>query len=107
MKRTIIYVLVALVSTALLAGCGAYASSPVTGFWFTQISAPLDATSNAGSGKVGTGTCSSILGLIAMGDCSIDTAAKSAGITKIHHVDSVTTNILGIYATFTTKVYGE
>ena len=47
------------------------------------------------------------LGLIAVGDASIRTAANSAGITKIHHVDYHTTNMLGIVARITVTVYGE
>ena len=38
----------------------------------------------------------------------IDKAAKSAGITKISHVDSYTKSyLLGIIIEQTTKVYGE
>jgi hypothetical protein len=45
--------------------------------------------------------------LVATGDASIEAAAKSAGITKIHHVDYHSKNILGIIGTFTVMVYGE
>jgi hypothetical protein len=45
--------------------------------------------------------------LIASGDCSIAAAAKSAGITLIHHVDYKTNNVLGLFATHTTIVYGQ
>lgn len=89
-----------------LFGC-AIATTPVSGFLFTDVQAPLTATSNPSYSKVGKATCSSILGWIALGDCSIETAAKNAKITKIHHVDYKTQNFLGIYATFTVYVYGE
>ena len=49
----------------------------------------------------------SFLVLIATGDASIRAAAKSAGITKIHHVDHHSTNMLGFVATYTVIVYGE
>lgn len=48
-----------------------------------------------------------MLGLVATGDASIEAAAKAGGITKIHHVDFENFSILGIYATFTTVVYGD
>jgi len=32
---------------------------------------------------------------------------KNGGITKVHHVDSKVKNILGVYAEYTTVVYGE
>lgn len=90
----------------LLMGC-AMATSPATGVFYTDVKAPVTATSNTGSSKVGTATLTSILGVVATGDASIETAAKSAGITKIHHVDYETMSILGFYAKFTVKVYGE
>jgi hypothetical protein len=42
------------------------------------------------------------------GENGIDKAAKSAGITKISHVDSYTKNyFFGLVIEQTTKVYGE
>jgi hypothetical protein len=32
---------------------------------------------------------------------------RNGGITRIHHVDHETSNILGVYAKYTTIVYGE
>jgi hypothetical protein len=99
--------LVLSLSLPLIAGCAAYAVAPVTGFVYTDVKGPMTATSNPGGEKVGTAICTSILGLVAQGDASIETAARNGGITKIHHVDYHSTSILGIYATFTTTVYGE
>lgn len=92
--------------TLLLSSCAA-SKSPLTGFWYTDVKAPLAATSNSGSSKVGSASAKSILGIVATGDASIDAAAKSAGITKIHHVDEQATSILGIIATYKVYVYGE
>lgn len=85
----------------------AFTTAPVSGFVYTDIKAPLAVTSNAGSTKVGTAKMQSILGIVATGDASIEAAAKSAGITKIHHVDYEATSIIGVIATFTVVVYGE
>jgi len=74
---------------------------------YTDVKAPEAVTSNAGKSKVGTAMATSIMGLVAQGDASIETAAKSAGITRIQHVDYHSTSILGIYSTFTVTVYGE
>lgn len=90
-----------------LTSCGAFVSAPVSGFLYTDVKAPLAVTANEGSTKVGTAKLQSILGLVATGDASIETAAKSAGITKIHHVDYEANSILGIVASFTVVVYGE
>jgi len=55
---------------------------------------------------MGTAKATAIIG-IATGDASIAAAMSNGGITKVHHVDTEVTNILGIYATYTTVVYGE
>lgn len=91
-----------------LTGCAAYSTSPVLGALVTNVQAPL----TVGSGmnpqlmKVGTGTATSLLGIIAFGDASIRTAAKEAGIKKIHYVDYHSEKFI-IIARFTIYVYGE
>jgi len=100
--------LCAVLIAAYLTGCVAYSTSPVTGALYTDVKAPSTATaSNTASLKSGSATVTSILGLIATGDASINSAAKSAGITKIHHVDYSSKSVLGIYAVYTVTVYGE
>ena len=42
-----------------------------------------------------------------MGDASVQTAARNAGITKISHVDYKKTSVIGVYAKVITVVYGE
>ena len=93
-------------AVVLLAGCQTV-KSPVAGLVYLDVQAPEGATSNSGSSKVGTATASSLFGLIGTGDASIDTAAKNGGITRIHHVDSASKSLLGIYSTYTVTVYGE
>ncbi len=95
------------IATVLLSSCGAFAGAPVYGGLYMEVEAPFTATDNTVGNKVGTGKATSYLGLIAMGDASINTAAKKAGITKISHVDYVSKNILGIVATWEIYVYGE
>ncbi len=107
MKRIIPLVAAITLATMLFTGCAAYAVTPVFGALYTDVKAPLTATSNSEYSKVGTGEATSILGLIATGDASIQTAARNAGITKIHHVDFESKSVLGIYAKFTVYVYGE
>jgi len=103
MKATL---LVLVVSAFVLSGC-AMVMTPAMGAIYTDVKAPLAATSNPQSLKSGTAHCASYLGLIALGDASIEAAAKSAGITKIHHVDYKSMSILGLYGKLTVTVYGE
>ncbi len=107
MRKSVVCLVLVLFSAALLAGCGAMAMSPVTGFLYTEIKGPLTATNNFKSSKVGTAKCTSVLGLVATGDASIEAAMKDGGITKIHYVDYNTKSILGIIAEFTVVVHGE
>ena len=57
--------------------------------------------------KRGVAECKSYLAMFATGDASIDTAARGAGITKIHYVDWEAENVLGLIGTYRCIVYGE
>ncbi len=95
-----------------LSGCAAFYVAPVQpppGFIYADIKAPIDtdAQKTNVSSKSGESSSMSILGLIALGDASVDAASKAGGIKTIDQVDYQFYNILGIYSKFTTKVYGE
>ncbi len=92
---------------ATLAGCAA-GMSPVTGTMYTNLSGPLAATDNPEKPtKIGRSSVRSILGVYAVGNASIEAAAKNAGITRIHHVDYETQSIFGVLTDFTVVVYGN
>ena len=98
---------IAITATVVLTGC---ATSTPVGSLYTQVKLPVAVTEAKAAStklKVGKAECKSILGLVATGDASIDTAAKNAGITTIHHVDWEAENILGIIGTYRCVVYGE
>ena len=44
---------------------------------------------------------------MALGDASIQTAAREAGITRIHHVDYQMKSYVGLYTIYTIIVYGD
>lgn len=90
-----------------LTSCAMANFAPTTGFVYQSQKGPGAVTSNSLGSKVGTSEATSILGIAATGDASIDAAAKAGGIKKISHVDYEVSNILGIYAKHTTIVYGE
>ena len=110
MKKTVTYLVIILFGTMLLTSC-AVAPLPVTGFLYSDVKAPqcrLQAPLEGKSySKIGTATCTSILGLVANGDCSVRAAMENGRITKIHHADYKSNSILGLYATYTLTVYGE
>lgn len=95
----------AIVLAAGLAGC---AQSPVTGLIYSNVKAPLTATGvGEQSQRVGRASARSILGLVAVGDASINTAARNGGIREIHHVDYETQSFFGVVNDFTVVVYGN
>jgi hypothetical protein len=73
--------------------------------------APFDLTNNSAGLKVGESSGTVLLGGIftkdLVVDCSIQTAAKNAGITKVATVDQKVYDVLGIITTYTTIVTGE
>lgn len=106
MHRITATVSIAACALMLFTGCAAV-QSPLVGAIYTNVEAAVTATSNSGSTKIGTASATSILGIVATGDASIQAAVRNGGITRIHHVDYKSQSVLGIYAKFTTTVYGE
>jgi hypothetical protein len=92
-----------------LSGC-ALTPAPLPGLFYTDMKFPsyYSGVNPAGAGpKRGTAQSTSVLGLIATGDSSIETAAKNGGIRKIYSADTHSTSILGLFSTYTTIVTGE
>ena len=96
MKRTF-KTLVTIIVCSMIASCA-------------TISTPVTATTNPVGSKCGVAESKIYLGLWSSNgeQNGIDQAAKSAGITKISHVDSYTKNyFFGVFVKQITKVYGE
>jgi len=104
MKKISLLVLVLFVGVMLSACATPY---PM-GMIYTEIKAPVAAGDGGMSyNKVGTAKCTSVLGLVATGDCSIKAAAAAGNIKTIKYVDYDAKNILGIFGEYTTTVYGD
>lgn len=91
-------------AAALMTGC---MRTPVAGALYTDVMDGMAVTGNAGSSRVGTAEAKSYAGLVALGDASIQTAAREAGITRIHHVDYKVKSYVGLYTVYTIIVYGD
>jgi hypothetical protein len=104
MRRRLGIILATVSISALIAGCSAV--TPMNGGLYTNLKGPVAVGPASGSSKVGRAQSTAIIG-IATGDSSISAAMANGKITKVHHVDSEVSNLLGIYATYTTVVYGE
>jgi len=109
MKKLVATAALASVVIVFMTGCAAIGpiQGGVMGPLFTQTDAAVAVGTAGGAEKVGTSESTEIIG-IATGDSSISKAMSNGGITKIHHVDCKVLNVLwGVYAKYTTVVYGE
>jgi TRL-like protein family len=105
MRRIGSHVVLTLLCAALLSGC-AISHGPVMAPITVGMKGPVSAGPAPTSPKVGRADAWGIL-VFATGDASISAAMVNGGITRIHHVDHETQNFLGIWAKYTTVVYGE
>lgn len=90
-----------------LASCSVVTTGSGMGALYTGVTEGAVATGNTLGTKVGTSQSIGVLGLVSVGDASIQTAAHAAGIKKISHVDVKKMSVLGLFAQYTTVVYGE
>jgi hypothetical protein len=104
MKRVLATLVLGVAAAVSFSGCAMV--TPMNGGLYTELKGPVAIGPAATASKVGEAKATSIVG-VALGDASIETAMKNGGITKVHHVDSKVKNILGVYAEYTTVVYGE
>ena len=109
MKKIKFVCLIGLIAVIpMLIGC---ATPMPVGFLYTELKLPVAAEEGGNMPvsqlKKGEATCMSVLGLVATGDCSIDTAMKNGGLKKIHYVDWDVKNILGVIGNYKVTVYGE
>jgi len=104
--KKLVFLAVFAVAVVSFSGCMG-PMAPVGGLFYMDVKAPFTATTNTKGKKVGKAEVKSYFGVVALGDASIEAAAKAGGITKISHVDYESKTILGIISTFTTVVYGE
>ena len=104
--KKILLVAAAGVAIAVSTGCAVLSNGPIL--------APLDVGTTSGeyydasvrNMKTGRATVTGIL-IFTQGDASVRAAMANAGITKIHRIERETKSILGVFATYTTVVYGE
>ncbi|GAB4315901.1 MAG: hypothetical protein Kow0059_08210 [Candidatus Sumerlaeia bacterium] len=108
MRRTAI-TLTLIILAAGLSGCGFRAPViPPFASTFTNYSAPLDIKYNSPIGqKSGNASTTSILGLISFGEAGVDAAVREGGLQRVDYIAYEATNVMGIYQSWKTIVYGE
>lgn len=111
MKRVMLLMLAVVICVGA-AGCQLYNTPvmPPQGWIVSNVKAPLSAENQGISvvaSKTGMAKVENYLGIISVGDCSIEEATKDVGIKKISYVDYEYFNVLGVYQRFTIIVYGD
>ena len=94
------------VSLAILCGCST-ARSPLIGVFYTDVQDGITATYSQRPAKRGEACASSILGIVATGDASINTARTNGNINAVSSVDYESTSILGIWSKYCVVVRGN
>lgn len=107
-QTTVVVGLTAMILT--MTGCIHAPFVPPTGTAYNNYKAPLDVdfeNTDMSGMKKGSAKTVSLLGLIAWGDASSQTAARAGGISTIQHADYEYLNVLGIFQKTTVIVYGK
>jgi hypothetical protein len=102
----IVPLLVTLPALVLANGCVSNNRAPFTGLIYSNVKAP----ESAGVGvvkKKGQACAVNILGLVAVGDASIEAAKKQGGIQQVATVDGESMNILGFFQKYCSLVGGQ
>ena len=94
---------------AVVAAIGFFAQAKaegVYGFVYKSAIEPASTASEIVPAKMGTATCKSYFGIVALGECGVKEAMKNGGITGLAFYDTQTKNILG-YKKVTTRAFGK
>jgi hypothetical protein len=81
-------------------------ATPAIGVFVTEVKGPIAVGDGVGTSKTGRACAQSIMGLVAMGDASIEAAKKAGGIKKVATVDHESKWTV-VFGTFCTVVTGE
>jgi len=111
MRYTLLLVLAAVLVLGV-AGCQLYRTPvmPPAGVIVSNLKAPLSADNNGvtvTAAKKGSATVENYLGIISVGDCSINAAADKGDLKTVSYADYEYFNVLGVYQKFTVNVYGN
>lgn len=94
-------------TTLLLSGCASVSGPVPASIAFYSAPFGISQTANVKAEKRGEACMDNILGIVAVGDASIDTAKRNGGITKVASIEQAPLQIGSYYARYCTIVYGE
>ncbi len=105
--KTKLQLLILGLSAAMILSACQPVASPLLGMVYNETTYGDTVTSHDAGTKEGKACASSVLGIVATGDASIQAAKNNGGITKVTHVDHSAKNILGITSEWCTIIRGE
>lgn len=99
---------ITIVATAIaaLGGCASVAS-PTSGGLFTSVSGPIASGTATDASRTGSACAINVLGIVAVGNATIDAAKKNGNITNVASVDHDSLTVLGLFGKFCTVVKGN
>jgi hypothetical protein len=104
MSKFLVLALIASLTLLTVTGC---VRAPLVGGVYTDVQDGITATYSQRPAKKGEACASSILGIYASGDASINTARTNGNINAVSSVDYHSTTILGVYSTYCIIVRGN
>lgn len=101
LPKLILVLLISFIFTA----CASYLP---TGILYTEVKTPISVATNGDLNytKVGESKATTIFGLVATGDASLEAAMRNGNIKHVKHVEYQVKNILG-FGESKTVVYGD
>ena len=100
-------VLIVGVGIAMMVSACQPVASPLLGMIYNETKYGDMVTSHDVGTKEGKACATSVLGIVATGDASIQAAKNNGGITKVTHVDHSAKNYVGFYSEWCTIIRGE
>lgn len=105
MKKIFKTILIYALGVALITSCASSGFGPY-GLFYTGHKLGVYGTSPSGS-KTGKACAMSIVGLLSMGDASVEKATQNAGIYKVNNINLESFSVLGLYGELCTVVQGD
>jgi hypothetical protein len=94
------------IAAVTLGGC-AVVASPTSGTLFTAVKGPVTSGTAVEASRSGQSCAINVLGIVAVGDASIDAAKSNGGIKNVASVDTDSMAVLGLFGRFCTVVKGN
>ncbi|MBF0342839.1 MAG: hypothetical protein HQL06_01285 [Nitrospirae bacterium] len=104
--RVLTLALMLMMSLMLLTSCGFVADGPF-GWVYTDTKVPVYMGTAPTGSKFGRACIHSFFGAISIGDGSIETAMKDAGLRGVYTINKENLNVLGTYTRQCTLVTGD